>query len=107
MSLMIPLLQAPTCEGCGGLCCRSFILPIDTPETREDFDILRWLVLHHIRHRVRELELDDVDSEMVNRFLASLPLEHRFAAIVDLVDEWGALGAEDALLAALTEVTGV
>ena len=47
MQIPINLLQsAVTCEGCGGLCCRSFILPIDTPETREDFDILRWLVLH-------------------------------------------------------------
>ena len=45
---MIPLtpLNELTCAGCGGQCCRSFVLPIDTPETRQDFDALRWLVLH-------------------------------------------------------------
>lgn len=42
----IPVIQEPSCVGCDGLCCRSFALPLDTPETRQDFDALRWLVLH-------------------------------------------------------------
>ena len=62
MPIEIPLIQDPTCEGCGGLCCRSFVLPIDTPETREDFDLLRWLVLHHsvqllVQDTVWEIEI--------------------------------------------------
>lgn len=52
----------PSCAGCGGLCCRSFVLPIDTPETREDFDVLRWLVLHRgvkclVKQSIWELEI--------------------------------------------------
>lgn len=63
MPIDLPVIQAPSCDGCGGLCCRSFILPIDTPETREDFDILRWLVLHRgvtflVRESAWELEID-------------------------------------------------
>lgn len=46
MPFKLPVINQPTCEGCGGLCCQSFVLPLDTPETREDFDVLRWLVLH-------------------------------------------------------------
>ena len=45
-AIPLPVINEPTCEGCGGECCRSFALPIDTPETRQDFDALRWLVLH-------------------------------------------------------------
>jgi Fe-S-cluster containining protein len=34
------------CEHCTGMCCRYIALPIDTPETREDFDDIRWYILH-------------------------------------------------------------
>src|SRR4030042_2168604 len=34
------------CETCTGLCCRYFALPIDTPETREDYDDIRWYLCH-------------------------------------------------------------
>ena len=34
------------CERCTGLCCRYFALPIDKPETREDFDDIRWYLCH-------------------------------------------------------------
>ena len=34
------------CEKCTGLCCRYFALPIETPETREDFDDIRWYLCH-------------------------------------------------------------
>lgn len=63
MKIPIPMIQEPTCEGCGGMCCRSFVLPIDTPETREDFDLLRWLVIHRgvqllVKDAVWEIEID-------------------------------------------------
>ena len=34
------------CSYCTALCCRYFSLPIDTPTTREDFDNLRWFMMH-------------------------------------------------------------
>ncbi|WP_437206566.1 YkgJ family cysteine cluster protein [Planctomicrobium sp. SH664] len=34
------------CSYCTAKCCRYFALPIDTPETYEDFSHLRWYMLH-------------------------------------------------------------
>lgn len=34
------------CDHCTARCCRYFALPIDTPETWEDFDHIRWYMLH-------------------------------------------------------------
>jgi len=34
------------CDKCTGLCCRYFALPIDTPETKEDYDDIRWFLCH-------------------------------------------------------------
>ena len=34
------------CEKCKGLCCRYFALPIETPETRQDYDDIRWYLCH-------------------------------------------------------------
>jgi Fe-S-cluster containining protein len=34
------------CEHCTGMCCRYLALPIDTPEDREEFDDIRWYLLH-------------------------------------------------------------
>ena len=34
------------CEHCTGMCCRYLALPIDTPEDREEFDDVRWYLLH-------------------------------------------------------------
>ncbi len=34
------------CEHCYAKCCRYFALPIDKPETRTDFDYMRWFLLH-------------------------------------------------------------
>ncbi len=34
------------CDRCAGLCCRYFALPIDNPETRRDYDNIRWYLLH-------------------------------------------------------------
>jgi Fe-S-cluster containining protein len=34
------------CQHCAGLCCRYIALPIDTPEDRQDFDDIRWYLLH-------------------------------------------------------------
>jgi Fe-S-cluster containining protein len=34
------------CDACGGKCCRYFALAIDTPETKRDFDDIRWYLCH-------------------------------------------------------------
>jgi Fe-S-cluster containining protein len=34
------------CRRCTGLCCRYFALPIETPETRADYDDIRWYLCH-------------------------------------------------------------
>jgi Fe-S-cluster containining protein len=34
------------CDHCVAKCCRYFALPIDTPDTRQDFDFIRWYLLH-------------------------------------------------------------
>lgn len=34
------------CEHCTALCCRYIALPIDTPTDKEDFDFIRWYLIH-------------------------------------------------------------
>ncbi len=38
--------EANLCEYCTAKCCRYFALPIETPEVCEDFDFIRWYLLH-------------------------------------------------------------
>ncbi len=40
------MVEKSQCERCTGMCCRYFALPIDTPETRRDFDDIRWYLCH-------------------------------------------------------------
>ena len=34
------------CDFCTAKCCRYFALPIETPESRADFEFIRWYLLH-------------------------------------------------------------
>jgi Fe-S-cluster containining protein len=34
------------CNHCIAKCCRYFALPIETPKARQDFDYIRWYLLH-------------------------------------------------------------
>lgn len=34
------------CDYCTAKCCRYFALPIDTPESQQEWDYLRWYLLH-------------------------------------------------------------
>ena len=34
------------CEFCTAKCCRYFALPIETPDSFEDFEFIRWYLLH-------------------------------------------------------------
>ncbi|MDO4551046.1 MAG: YkgJ family cysteine cluster protein [Planctomycetia bacterium] len=38
--------DANLCEYCSGKCCRYFALPLDPPVDWEDFDHIRWYILH-------------------------------------------------------------
>jgi len=35
-----------TCENCDAKCCKYVAIEIDTPETKEDFENMRWYVAH-------------------------------------------------------------
>jgi len=34
------------CDQCAALCCRYFALPIDNPQTRREYDDIRWYLCH-------------------------------------------------------------
>ncbi len=34
------------CDHCTAKCCKYFALPIDKPDTRKEFDYVRWFLLH-------------------------------------------------------------
>lgn len=38
--------EANLCEHCTAKCCRYFALPIETPTERNDFENIRWYMLH-------------------------------------------------------------
>ena len=39
-------MDSNTCEKCEGKCCKYVILEIDTPETKKDFEDVKWFVCH-------------------------------------------------------------
>ena len=39
-------MSACLCDQCAALCCRYFALPLDNPETKRDYDNIRWYLLH-------------------------------------------------------------
>jgi hypothetical protein len=79
---------------------------IHNPALLPEDDTARWFVLCRIRTLVQRHELHE-PPEVVNRFLLGVPIEHRFALTVDLVEAWGELGATTALLETVKEVTSV
>ena len=38
--------KKPLCGKCPSLCCRYFALPIETPDTKQDYDDIRWYLCH-------------------------------------------------------------
>lgn len=87
------------------------LLPIeeyfDAPEKLPSEDTARWFIINQLRGWIQREELPAIEPEKVNQFLAAIPSEFRFAAMVDLVEQWSALGASQAMLDALREVTGL
>lgn len=58
-----------TCEGCNGKCCRYVAMEIDVPESLEDFEDIKWYVLHK-----NVCVYVDEDSEWHIEFIT--PCEH-------------------------------
>ena len=80
---------------------------IQHPERIPTADTARWFVLSRIRTAVGRHQLRDIAPESINAFLLAIPEEHRFALLVDQIEEWADLGAEAAMLQTLKEVTGL
>lgn len=62
------------CAYCTAKCCRYFALPIDAPETRQDFDHLRWYMIHG---RVSLFVEDETWYLMVHADCEHLQEDHR------------------------------
>lgn len=87
------------------------LLPIedyfDDPAKLPEADTARWFVISRIRSLIVRNELPATTPEKINSFLNALPSEFRFALLIDLVPQWGELGASPAMFEALREVTGL
>jgi len=70
-------------------------------------DTALWFVIHRVRSMAKRQELPPARPDQVNALLAALPMEFRFALLVDLVDEWARLGASESMFEAFKEVTGL
>jgi hypothetical protein len=77
---------------------------VEHPEALPRGDAARWFVLNCVRQHVRDGKLEGLKPRTVNRFLKSLPYEHQLTLLADLVDRWGALGADPAMLGLLKQV---
>jgi hypothetical protein len=64
----------------------------------------RWFIIDCIRQFVRDGRADGFPPRVVNRFLRSLSAEHQLIALTDMVEVWGRLGAEPAMLQLLRKV---
>lgn len=67
----------------------------------------RWFVLNCIRQHVRDGKLSHLKPRSVNKFLRSLSPEQQLNVLADLVAQWGALGADRAMLDLLKKVTAL
>ena len=67
----------------------------------------RWFILNCIRQNVRDGKLSHLKPRAVNRFLRSLTPENQLTLLTDLVEQWGALGADRAMFDLLKKVTAL
>lgn len=79
----------------------------EDPSLLPESDTARWFIIHRMRTMLQRNELPPVTPDALNRFLDALPQEFRCALMVDLVGRWADLGANQAMLNTLKEVTGL
>ncbi|MGL5735177.1 MAG: AAA family ATPase [Beijerinckiaceae bacterium] len=77
---------------------------IRAPELLPKGDSARWFILDCIRQYVRDGKADEFPPRVINRFLRSLSHEHQLIVLTDMVEKWGALGAEKAMYDLLRKV---
>ncbi len=79
---------------------------LDNPSRLPATDTGLWFMVAQVRTALQAGELV-ASPDRVNRFLLAVPEEFRFTLLLDLVPAWAALGANEAMFAALGEVTGL
>src|SRR5262249_53330948 len=97
-------------EGLGHL--RSARDYIADPSLLRRSETTMWFLVSRIRHAVATDEVkappgDAAFRDRVNRFLAAVGEEFRFALLLDQVDKWANLGASEVMLETLRDVTGL
>jgi hypothetical protein len=84
------------------------VLPLEQyirePELLPQGDSARWFILDCIRQFVRDGRADGYKPRVINRFLRSLSAEHQLIVLTDMVEKWGALGADRAMYDLLRKV---
>lgn len=78
---------------------------IREPELLPKGDSARWFILDCIRQFVRDGRADAFAPRVINRFLRALSQEHQLILLSDMVEKWGALGADKAMYELLRKVT--
>jgi hypothetical protein len=97
-------------EGLAGL--RPIAEYLENPGLLPAGETARWFLVSRMRHAVAHDELKPAAGaepalfhQRVNALLAALPDEFRFALLLDQVGKWAALGATEAMMSTLREVT--
>jgi hypothetical protein len=78
---------------------------IENPRALPVGEAARWFILNCIRQLVKDNRLRDLSRPTINRFLSQLPDEQQLTLLTDLVERWGALGADEAMFDLLKKVT--
>jgi MoxR-like ATPase len=68
--------------------------------------VARWLIVSRVRDAVARSDLNITPNEATT-FLRTLSMEQCCAALLGLVPQWSALGADDVMFDTLLEVTGL
>ena len=68
------------CDYCTARCCRYFALPIETPRSRNDFDYIRWYMMHG---RVSIFVEDETWYLMIHADCQHLQDDHRCSIYAD------------------------
>ncbi len=80
---------------------------VEHPEALPKSEAGRWFILNCIRQQVRDDKLTGIKPRTVNRFLRSLLPENQLTLLTDLVERWGALGADQAMFELLKSVARI
>lgn len=79
----------------------------DNPSLLPKTETAMWFLVSRVRQALTNHELAGLSASKVNLFLATVSDEYRFALLLDLVEPWANLGANELMLATLKDVTGL